>query len=100
VRLLPVRIRNVWLNKTLKHMSHDMHVVKYREYQAMQNRRRDGLRWDKGSTILLSAGLSLLFFAFVFYDRPITNNTTVFSYLRGLTASTASLEAQKVIPLL
>ena len=77
-----------------------MHVLKYRDYQAMQIRRRDGLRWDKGSTLLLSAGLSLLFFAFVFYDRPLTNNTQVLSYLRGLTtASIASLESQKVIPL-
>ena len=77
-----------------------MHVLKYRDYQAMQIRRRDGLRWDKGSTLLLSAGLSLLFFAFVFYDRPLTNNTQVLSYLRGLTtASTASLDSQKVIPL-
>ena len=81
-------------------MSYDKHVLKYREYQAMQIWRRDGLRWDKGSTVLLSAGLSLLFFAFVFYDRPITNNTQVLSYLRGLTASTASLELKKVIPLL
>ena len=86
--------------ETLGSMSNDMHVLKYREYQAMQIRRRDGLRWDKASTLLLSAGLSLLFFAFVFYDRPITNNTQVLSYLRGLTASTASLESQKVIPLL
>ena len=81
-------------------MSNDMHVLKYRDYQAMQIRRRDGLRWDKGSTLLLSAGLSLLFFACVFYDRPLTNNTQVLSYLRGLTlASTASLDSPKVIPL-
>jgi hypothetical protein len=62
----------------------------------MQMRRRDGLRWDNGSTFLLSGGLSLLFFAFVFYDRPITNNTQIFTYLRGVTAS---LESPKVIPL-
>ena len=89
---------NVCLNETLPSMTYDMHCRKYREYQAMQMRRRDGLRWDKGSALLLSGGLSLLVFAFVFYDRPITNNTQVFSYLRGLTASTASLELKKVIP--
>jgi hypothetical protein len=43
----------------------------------MQMRRRDGLRWDIGNTLLLSGALSLLLFAFVFYDRPITNNTKI-----------------------
>ena len=71
-------------------MSYDMHYRKYQEYQAMQMRRRDGLRWDKGSTFLLSGALSLLFFAFAFYDRPITNNTQIFSYLSGITASLES----------
>jgi len=74
-------------------MSYDTHCWKYREYQVMQIRRRDGLRWDKRNTFLLSGALSLLLFAFVFYDRPITNNT---SYLSGITAS---LEAPEVIPL-
>ena len=60
-----------------------MHYQKYREYQEMQKRRREGLRWDKGSTLLLSAALSLLLFAFVVYDRPITNNTQILSFLRG-----------------
>ncbi len=85
------------LNETLQSMSYDMHCRKYREYQAMQMRRRDGLRWDKGNTFLLSGALSLLLFAFVFYDRPITNNTKIFSYLSGITAS---LKSPKVIPLL
>ena len=65
-------------------MSDDMHVLKYRDTERCRSG-RDGLRWDKASTLLLSAGLSLLFFAFVFYDRPITNNTQVLSYLHGLT---------------
>ena len=62
----------------------------------MQMRRRDGLHWDKGSTFLLSGALLLLLFAFVFYDRPLTNNPQIFSYLRGLTAS---LESPNLIPL-
>ncbi len=55
-------------------MSYDIHCRKYREYQAMQVRRGDALRWGSGSTFLLSGALSLLFIAFVFYDQPITNN--------------------------
>ncbi len=73
-----------------------MSFRKYQEFQAMQRRRRDGLRWDKGSTVLLSGALSLLLFAFIFYDRPITNNPQVFAYLRGVTAS---LESPNLIPL-
>ena len=69
---------------------------KYLEFQAMQMRRRDGLRWDKGSTFLLSGALLLLLFAFVFYDRALTNNPQVFSYLRSLTAS---LDSPNLIPL-
>jgi hypothetical protein len=60
-----------------------MNYEKYIEYQATQKRRRDGLRWDKGSTILLTSALTLLLFAFVFYDRPITDNNQLFSYFRG-----------------
>ena len=82
--------------RDLQSMSYDMHCRKYREYQAMQLQRSDGLRWDKGKTLLLSGSLSLLLFAFVFYDRPITTNTQIFSYLRGFTAS---LESPKVISL-
>ena len=63
-------------------MSYGMHYQKYREYQEMQKRRRDGLRWDKGSIFLLTSALSLLILAFVFYDRPITNNNQIISYLR------------------
>ena len=59
-----------------------MNYREYREYQERQIRRRDGLRWDKGSTFLLSGSVLLVLFAFVFYDRPITNNDQVFSYLR------------------
>ena len=73
-----------------------MSYRKYREFQAMQMRRRDGLHWDKGSTFLLSGALLLLLFAFVFYDRALTNNPQIFSYLRGLTAS---LESPNLIPL-
>ena len=49
----------------------------------MQQRRRDGLRWDRPSIILLTSGLALLLFAFVFYDRPITDNNQIITYLRG-----------------
>ena len=64
-------------------MSYGMHYQKYREYQEMQKRRRDGLRWDKGSIVLLTSALSLVILAFVFYDHPITNNNQIISYLRG-----------------
>ena len=64
-----------------------MHYQKYREYQDTQMRRRDALHWGKGSSLLLLSALSLLFLAFVYYDRPITNNDQIFSYLRSLTAS-------------
>ena len=60
-----------------------MNYKNHSDYQAMQKRRRDGLRWDKGSTILLTSALALLLFAFAFYDRPITDNNHIFSYLRG-----------------
>jgi hypothetical protein len=56
---------------------------KYRAYEEMQKRRREGLRWNTGSTILLSSALCALFFAFAFYDRPITDNNQIFSYLRS-----------------
>ena len=64
-------------------MSDAINDNKHTDYQAMQKRRRDGLRWDKGSTILLTSALSLLLFAFAFYDRPITDNSQILSFLRG-----------------
>ena len=74
---------NNHLNQRFYHMNYATPHKKYREYQEMQKRRREGLRRNTGSTVLLSSALCALLFAFVFYDRPITNNNQIFSYLRG-----------------
>jgi hypothetical protein len=63
-------------------MNEDMRSRTYQDYRAMQKRRRDGLYWDKGSSILLTSALTLLLFAFVFYDFPIIDNNQLFSYFR------------------
>jgi hypothetical protein len=52
-------------------------------------RREENLRAMRGPASFLLAGavLAAMILATVFYDRPITDNPMVFSYLRGLSAS-------------
>lgn len=56
----------------------------------LRQRREENLRAMRSPGSFLLAGFAVvaMFFATVFYDRPIADNPVVFSYLRGLSGST------------
>ena len=56
----------------------------------LHQRREENLRAMRSpENFLLAGGVAVaMIVATVFYDRPITNNPVVFSYLRGLSGST------------
>ena len=55
------------------------------DHKGQRKRRRDALNslWSRGSLILVSAALSAVLLAFVFYDRPIVSDTQLISYFRS-----------------